>query len=280
MDTIDAHIHTWRLNDGRNIWIRDKIAALQRDFLFEDFALATAGRCVSAAIIVQAAMDEDETRSLIEAYRKNPRVAGVIGWLDLAADDIAERTLSFENEDKLCGVRAHPPQHFDIDWLLSSPVQRGLAVMENKKIAVDFLVNCTQLGELGQLLSRLPELKAVLNHGGRPYVMTGDTADWARDIRAIAHNTGCYCKLSGLVERAGVEWDQESLKPWIAILLESFGPERLIFGSNWPVMTLMATPTLWLDKLLGILDDFGIPQNERTKIFRSNAIAAYGIFET
>jgi len=275
MAIIDAHIHTWRLNDGKRIWIRDKIAALQRDFSMADFEAASAGLGVASAIIVQAAADTGETASLVEEYRHDPRVAGIIGWLDLGAEDIAAHAARYVATDKVCGVRAHPPRQFDMAWLASAKVRRGLRACADAGIPVDFLVNCTQLVELRSILEPLPGLVSVLDHGGRPFVMTGDTATWRRDIGELAKVPGCYCKLSGLAERAGVEWNAETLKPWIGGLLETFGPKRLIFASNWPIMTLMASPTYWLDALHGILDGFGVSADEKAMILSGNARSVY-----
>lgn len=279
MAIVDAHIHTWRINDGKRIWIRDKIAALHRDFSLDDFEAMSSGCNVEAAIVVQAAANSDETDALIDQYQSEDRVAGIIGWLDLAADDIEERAARYAQRPKLCGIRAHPPRQFDMSWLMSAPVQRGLRAMADQSIPVDFLVNCTQLADFKRTLEPLEGLTAVLDHGGRPFVMTGDTAAWARDIADLAKNTDCRCKLSGLAERAGVEWTMETLKPWVAVLLETFGPERLVFASNWPIMTLMARPANWLDALTRILDDFGVSEADRAMIFAGNAKAVYGLPE-
>ena len=125
------------------------------------------------------------------------------------------------------------------------------------------------------MFDKVPEVTAVLNHGGRPFVMTGDTSNWERDIRTLARETNCYCKISGLVERAGVEWDKETLKPWIAILIDAFGPERLLYASNWPIMTLMATPRIWIEALYEIFHDFGLDKPSREQIFSQTSQKIY-----
>ncbi len=277
MTIIDAHIHTWCLDDGFRIWIRQKIAALQRDFRIEDYAASVEDLGVDAAIVVQSATSSDETDRLIRQYRNDDTVAGVIGWLDLASPDVGDKAAECIENDKFCGIRAHPPHEFDVGWLLSQNVQEGLRVMEEQKIPVDFLVNCTQLSAFTRAIASFPDLPAILDHAGRPFVMTGDTDKWEADIGEIAQHTGCLCKLSGLVERAGVEWDMETLKPWIGILLETFGPDRLIFASNWPVMTLMASPRLWLETVNRLFDDFGVSSTDRQKIFCASALSAYNL---
>ena len=177
--------------------------------------------------------------------------------------------------DKFSGVRAHPPRHFDTKWLLSDQVIFGMKALAERKIPIDYLMNTTQLNEFLSVFDKVPDVTAVLNHGGRPFVMTGDTSNWKRDIRTLARETNCYCKISGLVERAGVEWDKETLKPWIAILIDAFGPERLLYASNWPIMTLMATPRIWIEALYEIFHDFGLDKPSREQIFSQTSQKIY-----
>lgn len=272
---IDAHIHTWDLNDGRNIWIRQKISALSRSFSLTDFKHQNAEAGVQSVYIVQAAANHDETLELLKTYKDDPFVAGVIGWLDLAASNVSETLEGLTAFRKFSGVRAHPPYQFDMAWLRSPSAVEGMKHVKEKKIPIDFLINCTELGAFQKTFDDVPGVTGVLNHGGRPFVMTGDTKQWAIDLSSIARNTNCQCKLSGLVERAGVEWNSETLKPWIAILLETFGPDRLLFASNWPVMTLMATPQIWVDSLNSIFDDLGVDAASRNKIYAENAKRIY-----
>lgn len=127
---------------------------------------------------------------------------------------------------------------------------------------VDYLANCTQLGPVADLLADVPEMTAVINHGGRPFVMTGELGQWRRDMRRIASSTSAYIKVSGLVERAGVEWRTDTLRPWVEAMLEDFGCNRLIFASNWPIMTLMSTYGLWWEAINEIVDKAGVSTTE------------------
>ena len=272
---IDAHIHTWQLNDGRLIWTREKIGALYRDFTIADFKEQHTDVNPDGIIIVQATTTRSETIELLQQYANDILVRGVIGWVDLAADDIALKVEELTQLPKLIGIRAHPPHHFDTNWLMSAPVIRGMKMLAKNDIAIDYLVNTTQLDKFRAILDEVPGVRAVLNHGGRPFVMTGDTTEWKRDIYSTARDTDCYCKLSGLVERAGVEWNKETLKPWVEILIDAFGPERLIYASNWPIMTLMATPKIWVNTLIDLFDDFGLEQSAREQIFNTTAMNVY-----
>ncbi len=262
-------------DDGRKIWIREKIGALQRDFSLADVKTQNAGLNVTGVFVVQAAADPTETTELLYQYTNETFVRGVVGWLNLAADDIDEQIEALMQHPKFCGIRAHPPQHFDADWLLSAAAVRGMTALAEKNLAIDYLVNTTQLNKLRSVCDAVPGVRAILDHGGRPYVMTGDTKEWAHNIRNLARHTNCVCKLSGLAERAGVEWNKQTLKPWIDILIDAFGPERLMFASNWPIMTLMATPHIWVDSLIDIFDDLGLPAAAQGQIFKSTALQVY-----
>jgi L-fuconolactonase len=131
--------------------------------------------------------------------------------------------------------------------------------------------------ETRDLLLEIPELTAIINHGGRPSVMTGELEPWASDMRAIATDTDAYCKVSGLVERAGQEWTTESVRPWVEALLEAFGPQRLIFASNWPVMTIMSSYIGWWEALNSILDTVGASSAERQALLGGTAAKIYGL---
>jgi len=275
LNIIDSHIHTWWLDDKYSIWTREKISALHRDFTLEDFKEENKQLPLEGVFLVQAVTDTAETIEQLGNYANDSFVKGVIGWVNLAADDIEEQIQILSQIPKFSGIRAHPPHHFDTEWLLSEPTVRGMNALTNKNIPIDYLINTTQFKEFRPVFDKVPNVKAVLNHGGRPFVMTGDTEAWERDIRSLARDTDCYCKLSGLVERAGVEWDKETLKPWLDILIDSFGPERLMYASNWPIMTLMATPNIWVNTLLEIFDDFGLSQSSCEQILSKTVMKVY-----
>ena len=276
---IDPHIHLWSLSDGRDIWIRERIEALSRDFSLADFH-AQSGRArlaVEGVHVVQASATVEETAHYLEEGRRDPFIRGVVGWVDLEDDPgrLGETLDRLAATGHLSGIRAYPRREFDIGWLALPAVQRGLSLLARRGLPVDALANCTQLAALREALAPLDDLVAVVNHSGRPFVMTGNLTGWREDIAALAARPRTWCKLSGLVERAGVEWTAATLRPWVGALLDTFGPERLIYASNWPVMTLMSTYARWLDTLDALLDEFGLDAGERAAIFRDNAMAVY-----
>jgi len=276
---LDAHVHFWELGEKHNIWIAKKIGGLQHDFTPEMLAPLCAEAGIDGVVVVQAATDPKETEYMVRLARESHFIKGVIGWLDLEVD---RATLQQEIEilrtfPKLCGIRAHPPKEFDPSWFTDPAVKESFRVIGAEGIPVDFLANCTQLESVGDLFAAVPEMTAILNHGGRPFVMTGELDRWRADMGRIARDTSAYVKVSGLVERAGVEWQTDTLRPWVEAMLEDFGCDRLIFSSNWPVMTLMSTYDLWWASINEIVDDAGVSAADKDMLFGGTAAKVYGL---
>ena len=276
---IDAHVHFWELDEGHSIWSAKKIGGLQHDFTPEMLEPLCAKASIDGVIVVQAATDPKETEYMVNLARNNDFIKGVIGWLNLEADP---ESLRHEIEQqrmipKLCGIRAHPPKEFDPSWLTNPEVKESYRVIAAEGVPVDFLANCTQLKPIGDLFAAVPEMTAILNHCGRPFVMTGETEHWRTDMRRIARETSAYVKVSGLVERAGVEWQPETLRPWVEAMLEEYGCERLIFSSNWPVMTLMSTYELWWEAINEIVDKAGASSADKEMLYGGTAAKVYGL---
>ena len=276
---IDAHVHFWELGEGHNIWSARKIGGLQHDFTPAMLQPQCAEAGIDGVVVVQAATNPRETEYMVQLAAESDFIAGVIGWLDLEADpDTLRRGIEqLRTIPKLCGIRAHPPREFDPGWLTDPAIKESYRVIAENSVPVDFLANCTQLETVGELLTDVPEMTAIINHGGRPFVMTGELGRWRTDMRRIASDTSAYIKVSGLVERAGVEWRTETLRPWVEAMLEDFGCDRLIFASNWPVMTLMSTYALWWEAINEIVDKAGTAAADREKLFGGTAAKVYGL---
>lgn len=274
---IDAHVHFWGLLSPDKVWIRKKIAALQRDFAPEDLKPLMRQAGVEGVVLVQAAPDYQETDYFLKIAANESMVRGVIGWVNLEEDDdkLEASLRHYEKEAKFKGVRNHPPREFEVKWLRDSKVRRGYKKLIQHSLPCDLMVTCKQLRETRELLLELPDLTAIINHGGRPFVMTGEVEPWASEMRAIARDTNAYCKLSGLVERAGQEWTTDSVRPWVEILLETFGPNRLMFASNWPVMTIMSTYIGWWETLSNILERIGTTTLDRDALLGATAARVY-----
>lgn len=276
---IDAHVHLWELGSDHNIWIARKIFGLQRDFTPDMLQPLLRHAGIDGVVLVQAAAAENETAYMLKLAQEFPFVKGVIGWVDLEldAEQLGIEIRKLKAIPKFRGIRAHPRREFDPLWLTDERVKNGYRMMAAAGIPVDFLVNCTQLDLARDVLADVPEVVSIINHCGRPFVMTGDTVTWRRAMRRIADDTKALVKLSGLVERAGVEWRTETLRPWVEALIEDFGCERLIFASNWPVMTLMSTYQGWWDSLNEIVRTVGVSDAQAEQLFGGNAVRAYGL---
>ncbi len=274
---LDAHIHLWRRADGDPVWVATKIGGLARDFTVDDWRAHADASGVRGAILVQAAHSIAETERWLARAAAEPRIAGVVGWADLHADSLAEDVPRLKAHPKLVGIQPLPPGTFGADWLGDARTRRGLATLAEAGVTVDVLVKWPALARARDLLAGLPEVNVVLNHCGRPDTMTGLLEPWAGDLRAFARATRATVKLSGLIERAGIEWTPATLRPYVETVIDAFGPSRVMFATNWPVLEIGGTYTGWVGALRAILDDIGLSQAEQGEILAGTACRAYGV---
>ena len=274
---LDSHIHLWRRADGDCVWVAHKIGALARDFSLGDWRAHADASGVAGAILVQATHSIVETLRAIALAAANPRIVGVVGWADLHAESLAADVAQLAAHPQLVGIRPLPAGTFGADWLDDARTERGLATLGAAGVTVDVLVKWPSLKRAQRLLERLPQVRVVLNHCGRPDTMTGLLEPWASDLKAFARATDATIKLSGLIERAGIEWTKESLRPYVETVIEAFGPRRVMFASNWPVLEIGGTYEGWVTVLRAILDDMGVSPADRSEIFCGTACRAYGV---
>ena len=274
---LDAHIHLWRRADGDDVWVAAKIGGLARDFTEDDWRGHADASGVRGAILVQAAHSVAETERWLVRAAAEPRIVGVVGWADLHADSLAAEVARLKAHPKLVGIRPLPPGTFGADWLGDARTRRGLATLAESGLAVDVLVKWTGLARARDLLAGLPDLNVVLNHCGRPDTMTGLLEPWAGDLRAFARATRATVKLSGLIERAGIEWTPETLRPYVETVIDAFGPSRVMFATNWPVLEIGGTYAGWVGALRAILANIGLSHAEQGEILAGTACRAYGV---
>ncbi|MBL8380055.1 MAG: amidohydrolase family protein [Burkholderiales bacterium] len=274
---IDSHIHLWRRADGDDVWVADKIGGLARDFTVHDWKRQADAAGVAGAILVQAAHSIAETERALALAAAEPRIVGVVGWADLFSESLADDVARFKASPHLVGIRPLPPGTFGADWLTDARTRRGLATLGRAGVSVDVLVKWPGLARARDLLSGLPEVRVVLNHCGRPDTMTGQLEPWASDLKSFARATTATIKLSGLIERAGIEWTAESLRPYIATVIDAFGPSRVMFATNWPVLEIGGTYGGWVAVLRETLAALGLSEAERHDVFAGTACRAYGV---
>ena len=271
---IDAHQHFWKYDPRRDAWITDAMAVLKRDFLPAELMRECDANNIDASIAVQADQSENETMFLLDLARENPRVAGVVGWVDLCSPGVAERLSFFSQFEKLRGFRHIAQAEPDDRFLMRPDFVRGIAALREFGLAYDILIYPRQLPAAIELAAKFPEQRFVIDHLAKPEIKSGKIEPWAAQIKTIAQNKNVYCKLSGLVTEADWNrWTADDCKPYLEIALEAFGPGRLMFGSDWPVCLLAGS----YGQVKKIIEGFltGVPAEGRQKIFGGNAIEFY-----
>ena len=234
---IDAHQHFWRVDRGDYRWLTAADHPLIcRDFGPDDLRPLLAEAGVDRTILVQAAPTVEETRFLLDIAADTDFVAGVVGWVDLEAPDATATIEALVARGGLLGLRPMLQDLPDDDWILRPSLSPALDAMAAAGLRFDALVKPRHLSALIRFLDRRPDLPVVIDHGAKPDIAGAELRSWASAIHDIARTTQTRCKLSGLVTEAGGGWTAETLKPFVDVLLEAFGPTRLMWGSDWPVV--------------------------------------------
>ena len=270
---IDAHQHFWRLTRGDYGWLTPALAPIHRDFEPADLAPLLGRAGVDGTVLVQAAPTVAETRFLLELAAGAPFVLGVVGWAPLDAPDAADVVTDLAANRRLRGLRPMLHDIPDVDWMLRPALTAGLRALAALDLTFDALVRPRHLPNLHRLLDRHPDLRVVIDHGAKPDIAAGAHGAWAEDMARLARDTRAWVKLSGLVTEDGPGWSVERLRPYVDHLLHHFGPDRLIFGSDWPVVTLRAGYAEWLAAVEALLG--GLERPARDRVLGENAITCY-----
>ncbi|WP_043618823.1 amidohydrolase family protein [Nonomuraea candida] len=273
MSHIDAHHHVWDLSARPHAWLDSaKMAPVRRTFTLDDLAGPAAAAGVTGTVLVQVLPDLDETREFLSLAAGSELVAGVVGWIDLTAPDAADTLAALPGG--LVGVRHGVQSEPDPAWLIRPDVRRGLAAVAAAGLAYDLLTLPHQLPAAIETVSALPELTFVLDHLSKPPIASGELEPWRGRIRELAARPNVYCKLSGLVTEADWRsWRTADLRPYAEVVLEAFGPGRVMFGSDWPVC-LLAADYAQVARAAGDLCA-GLSADERAEVFAGAARRAY-----
>lgn len=253
---VDAHHHVWRLERGDYRWLTPDLP-IHRDYGLNDLRPLLGD--MTATVLVQAAPTDAETRFLLQVARgSGGLVRGVVGWADLAAADAPARVAALMDDRLLKGLRPMLQDLPDKEWILRPEVQPALAEIAAQGLVFDALIRPPQLPVVLELARRHPTLRIVIDHAAKPDIAGGGLQPWAADIGRVAHETQAVCKLSGLVTEAAPEWRLADLQPYVEHMLDVFGPRRLMWGCDWPVVELAGGYARWRDAtphLLGHLPD-------------------------
>ncbi|MBU2867400.1 amidohydrolase family protein [Pacificibacter marinus] len=268
---IDAHQHFWQPERGDYGWLTPELTQFYRDFMPDDLAPHLSRGGIDGTILVQAAPTVAETEFLLEIAESTPFVLGVVGWTDFAAPSAATDISGLAKHPKLVGLRPMIQDIADDTWMLRPELTPAFEAIIDCDLTFDALVRPQHLPHLRALLSRHPKLRVVIDHGAKPNIAEARFDSWANDMEAIAQDTTAYCKLSGLLNEAGTDWTNDDIVPYVTHLLAHFGPQRLVWGSDWPILTLMASYENWHEMAVSFIQN----ATDRDLIFGANALDLY-----
>jgi L-fuconolactonase len=270
---IDAHHHLWTVARGDYDWLTPDLAPIYRDFALPDLAPQLAAAGIEGTILVQAAPTEAETVFLLDIAEAAEVVRGVVGWTNFDAGDGAARIDALGARNLLVGLRPMVQDIDDDDWLLRPALAPLLTAMAKGGLVFDALVKPRHLPRLLHAVDRHPDLSFVLDHCGKPHFATGEIATWKRDVALLAERPNIVCKLSGLVTEARPDWQVADLRAAVDHVCACFSPQRMLWGSDWPVVDLAGGYARWLAATETLLAD--LSPDEKTAVFGRTAARIY-----
>ena len=271
---IDAHQHFWEYSPQRHAWINQGMTVIKKDFLPEDLKTVYQAHNVTGCVAVQADQSEGETSFLLQLASQHDFIKGVVGWVDLRAVDLDSKLDHFSQFEKLKGFRHIVQDESDPNFLLTPTFQGGLGQLEKRKFTYDLLIYPHQFPAAIQTVKNFPNLPFVLDHIAKPKIRDQEINDWAEKISTIAQEPNVYCKVSGMVTEANWRsWGREDFKPYLDVVFESFGIDRVMFGSDWPVCLLAGSFSSVLEIVRNYADGFST--DDREKLFYGNAKRFY-----
>ena len=272
---IDSHQHFWKFDPVRDSWINNSMTKIRKDFLPEDLIGVLAENKIDGCIAVQADQSIEETKFLLDHAAKNSFIKGVVGWVNLSEREV-NKTLDYYAKNQFFkGVR-HIVQAEPKGFMLSENFQNGINKLKDFNLTYDILIYPNQLKEAIELVKKNPDQDFVLDHIAKPLIKNKEIADWSKGILEIGGFKNVYCKLSGLVTEADWKnWSKSDFKDYLELVLNAFGIDRLMFGSDWPVCLLAGN----YSQVLNIIEKFIEPltDEEKRKIMGGNACEFYGI---
>jgi len=276
MAGIDAHQHFWRYSPGAYPWIDERMAVLKQDFLPGDLQPLLVAEGLDGCVAVQASQSLDETRFLLELADGHSHVKAVVGWVDLLSPELERQLEGFAARPRLRGIRHIAQDEPDDAWLAREDVIRGVGALARFGLSYDILVFARQLPAAIRLARALPEQPFVLDHVAKPEVAAGRLDPWRAQLSQLAELPNVHCKLSGLITEARWDaWKPDDFRPYLDVVLEAFGPGRLMFGSDWPVCLLAGTYA----EVIGLARRAiaALSRDEQAAVLGGNAARFYGI---
>lgn len=273
---IDSHQHFWNYNPNKHSWIDDSMSVIRKSFTPEDLQIVYAENSIDACVAVQADQTLDETNFLLDLASKNNFIKGVVGWVDLRNENIDEVLESYSNAEKLKGIRHIVQGEPDHNFLLRPNFLNGISKLEKHNLAYDILIFPHQLGTAIEFVKKFPNQKFVIDHIAKPYIKDGFYDGWAILMKEIAQYDNVFCKVSGMTTEADyINWTPNQIHPYMNLVLEAFGTERIMFGSDWPVCLVAGNYTQVKDLVTEFISNFS--KAEQDAIMGKNAIQFYNL---
>jgi L-fuconolactonase len=270
---IDSHQHFWNYSETEYPWI-PKDSPLHRDWLPSDLQPLLAKTGLEGSIAVQARQTVEESHWLLNLADHYPLIKGVVGWVDLRSETVEEQLAGLSKHPKFVGVRHVVQDEPDTNFMLRPEFQRGIGKLKQFKLTYDILIYPKQLPAAIALVKAFPDQPLVLDHIAKPLIKDGVVSPWREQIRELATSPSVFCKVSGMVTEADhAKWKPSDFNPYLDIIFEAFGEDRLMFGSDWPVCLLAGS----YDRVFGLLDDYTrrLSANARGRFYGGNAVRFY-----
>jgi len=272
---IDSHQHFWKFDPVRDSWIDETMSKIQKDFLPEDLLPLLTENKFSGCVAVQASQSEDETNFLADLASKNNFIKGIVGWVDLRADNIAERLRDFSSNKIIKGFR-HVVQGEKDDFMFREDFRSGISALSEFNFTYDILIFHRQLPATISLVKDFPRQKFVIDHIAKPDIKSGDINSWKKGIEEIAKYNNVSCKISGMVTEADWKnWKPADLKPYLDVIFENFQTDKLMYGSDWPVLNVASEYSEVVKTFENYISKFSA--EDQNKIWFENANSFYSL---
>ncbi|WP_298484485.1 amidohydrolase family protein [uncultured Maribacter sp.] len=273
---IDSHQHFWKYEEEKHSWIDDEMATIRRDFFPTDLKKVFKENNIDGCVAVQADQTLEENKFLLELAEEHSFIKGIVGWVDLRSSKVESDLEKYQDFSKMKGFRHVVQGEPDHNFLLRSNFLRGISYLERYNYVYDILVFPHQLGAVLEFVKSFPNQKFVIDHIAKPYIKDGFYDGWAVLMKEIAKHQNVYCKVSGMITEADYKtWTPEQVEPYMQLVLDSFGVDRIMYGSDWPVCLVAGS----YEKVVSLTKNFisTLSVTEQNAIMGGNATAFYNL---
>jgi len=273
---IDAHQHFWKFDPVRDSWITGEMGVIQKDFLPGDFRSVLKKNDFDGSVVVQSDQSESENDLQLKNAEENDFIKGVVGWIDLQAKDVEERLAYYGSSKKMKGFRHVLQGETERSLMLKPAFMNGISKLEKFDFTYDILIYADQLKYIPEFAGAFMNQKFVIDHLAKPPIKDGEISEWKKEIQKISRFENVHCKISGMVTEADWKsWKQDDFIPYIDVVIEAFGPNRIMFGSDWPVCLVAAS----YERTVGIVREYfsSFSETEQQLFFGDNATKFYNL---